>query len=142
MGRVNGRLCFLHQIDLDEGDVLQSKVGLITSLEEFYSAVDTILQKAGVTRIELALKNFSLVGSKTYGVCPKSFPKTDLTFRLLSILNLCVGGQNGTDFINLPYSGSLFDQPNLLLEAYYVFVDEANKYFKEMLDDAPHKSRR
>jgi hypothetical protein len=149
IGARRGRLCFSYQLDLDE-DYLKYSCktkdeevgGIVKSIDEFYYAVNEILTLYKTNRIEVALKQFTLNESNVSGVCPKSFPKTKLTSGLLSILNLTIGGQSGTELMQLPYSGTILQQPNVFIEAYYIFVDEYNKYTKEMYKVENGKNKR
>jgi len=139
MGNRTGRVCLTYQVDFSE-DALEyysfvkgdQVSGRIVSYEDFYHAIDKLLTLHKTDRIELALK-FIKIRTRNgviSGVCPKSFPRTQLTLQLLSKLNLCIGGPNGTDLIHLPFPGTLFDQQNLFVEAYFVYCDEYNKYIK------------
>jgi hypothetical protein len=148
MGKRAGRLCLIHQISFDDGDKLRYSArndtdiqGEVDNIDDFHKAVTAILGSYKTDRIEVALKRFSLVDANLSGICIKSFPKSALTARLLSILNLCLGGENGTDFLNLPYPGTIFQQPNILIEAYYIFVNEINRFHKEKTSNENKSSR-
>lgn len=137
MGNVTGRLCFFYQIDLSE-DILsywyETKEGRFSgevyNEEEFNQAIQEILDAYKTDKIEVALKRFKIVGQKVTGICAKSFPRTDLTRQLLSMINLCVGGASATEIMQLPYEGTILQQPNVFVEAYYIFVDEYNRFIK------------
>lgn len=93
-------------------------------------------------RIEVALKQFKLRNGRITGICPKSFPKSEETIELLSLINICVGGQSGTELIHLPYGGTILNQPNKFIEAYFVFVNEYNKYLKSKIPKERGKTQR
>jgi hypothetical protein len=130
MGKVRGRICLLYQINFEE-DVLVYKASLpdrrlsgeVTSQDGFVEAVSELMDAYATDRIEPILKLFSIPGSIN-GICPKSFPRSELTSQLLSLINLCVGGESGVQLVQMPYAGALTDQPNLFMQAYSVFVEE------------------
>ena len=134
MGQRSGRLCFLYQVDFSEpltfsSDSKDGKVeGEINSEEDFYNAVDQILSFHKTDRIEIALKRIRMKGVS--GVCPKSFPRTETTSLLLRKLNLCLGGDSNNELVHLPYAGTILDQPNLFIEAFYVWSDELTKWLR------------
>lgn len=149
MGARKGRLCFLFQLDFDEYTLeYDCKVpdgeakGEVHSLEEFYSACSRILGLYKINRIEVALKQFKLKNSRLYGICPKSFPRSDEVTHLLSLINLCVGGQSGTELMQLPYPGTILEQPNKFIEAYYIFTNEYNKYVKSKTPKDKNENKR
>lgn len=88
------------------------------------------------------MKFFAPEDSKVSGICMKSFPKSQLSLHLLSKLNLCLGGENGNELKHLPFKGTILDQPNLFIEAYYVYTDEVSKYRKEIMDKAKEDSKK
>lgn len=137
MGRRTGRLCLLYQIDI-ESETLEyysvtrsgEVIGVTNSEISFNHAVNSLLNLHQSDRVEVALKFFKLKNSRTTGICPKSFPKSQLTVSLLSKLNLCLGGHSGVELVHLPYEGGLFDQPNVFIEAYQVYSEEFNKFWR------------
>lgn len=148
MGSRRGRLCLLYQVDF-ESDKLrysgESKIGkasgLISSEPELYRAIDELLSVYAVDRVEVGLRRISLDGSVS-GVCVKSFPKTKLSSDILGLLNICLGGQTGTDLVHLPYSGTILDQPNIFIEGFYVYMNEHSKYWKQKQKaDTPKKRK-
>lgn len=147
MGSRNGRLCLIYQIDL-ESDRLrysgESKIGkvsgTISSESELYGAVDELLSTYASDRIAVGLKRISLEGGIS-GVCVKSFPKSQLTSEILGLLNICLGGHNGTDLVHLPCSGTILDQPNIFIESYFIYVNEYSKYWKEQRESESNKSK-
>ena len=149
MGKRRGRLCFAYQIDFEEGDELEYSVtgrdstinGNISSFETFEYAITQLLNFYRTERIEVALKFIRLKNSNISGICPKSFPKSQLTIHLLGLLNLCMGGHNSTELVQLPYLGSILEQPNLFIEAYYIFVEEFNKWMKQERQTQEEKAR-
>ena len=137
MGQKRGRLCMLYQVDFDEhtllysGDSRSGKIsGEIKSEQEFTQGIDELLSIYATDRLEVALKRISLKDSRISGVCPKSFPKTPFTSELLGLLNICLGGSNGTDLIHLPFEGRIIDQPNIFIEAYFIYVSEYSRWIK------------
>ncbi len=137
MGTRKGRICFYYQIDFNS-DVLEYSCsvpektisGEVTSIEEFQNVCSSILELYKADRIEIALKQFRIKNTRITGICAKSFPKTQETVDLLSLINLCTGGQSGTELFHLPYSGTILDQPNKFIEAYFIFCNEFNKHLK------------
>ena len=136
MGRQKGRLCLLYQVDFDVDTLSYSsssakeKVsGTISSFEELYSAIDELLEFHKTDRLEIA---FKLIKGNVGGMCAKSFPMSALSIRLIGMLNLCMGGENGVQLLHLPFAGTLYDQPNLFIEAYYVYLDEHSKYIRSL----------
>ena len=149
MGKTPGRVCMIYQIDFDEDELeysvknrFNSVEGNIRNVEEFSAAISALLDFYKTDRVEVALKFIRPVGQRITGICPKSFPKTPLTIDILSKLNLCVGGANGTDLMNFPENGSLFDQPNIFIESYYVYVDEFNKFIRSQKESPKTPSTR
>ena len=146
MGNRPGRVCLIYQIDFSEDELefsvknrLSELAGTVHNESDFSVALSAILDFFKSDRIETALKFFRPKGQRITGICPKSFPKTPLTIDLLSKLNLCVGGANGTDLINFPEAGGLFDQPNLFIEGYFIYVDEFNKFVRSQ-KETPKKA--
>lgn len=136
MGNRSGRLCFIYQIDFSEHtltyDVKSQTgrlIGEVNSDEEFYDAVDKLLDNHKSDRIEIALKFFKLKGSRLVGICPKSFPRTELTSSLLSVIYMCMGTEG--QLLHLPFEGSILEQPNLFIEAHAIYLDEYNKFMNE-----------
>ena len=137
MGSRPGRLCLLYQVDLAE-DVLEYKTitrqgplnGEIRTDDDLYIAFIKLLEHHKTDRIELILKYIKLKGTRSSGLCPKSVPKTDLSIKLLGVLNLCLGGENGNQLTHMPFQGTVMNQPNIFIEAYYIWVDEYSKYMK------------
>ena len=137
MGSRPGRLCLLYQIDFSE-DVLEYKTitrqgplsGEIKTDEDLYIAFFKLLEHHKTDKIELILKYIKYKGHRISGVCPKSVPKTDLSIKLLGMLNICLGGENGNQLVHLPFEGTIIDQPNMFIEAYYIWVDEFARYMK------------
>lgn len=135
MGKRSGRICLLYQIDFDE-DKLEYRViaredkleGVVESEEQLYDVVSDLLDIYKTERLEVALKFFKF--EKINGICPKSFPRTQLTVKILSILNLCVGGESGTEVKFFPYPGGILEQSNLFVQAYYIWCDEYSKFIK------------
>lgn len=147
MGEKAGRLCFLYQLDFDEHILsFESKAeneeiqGTISSLEEFYSAVQKILDLHKTERIEVALKKIRL--GNIYGVCIKSFPRTPFSSYLLGLINLCVGGESGMEMAHLPFQGTILEQPNLLVEVYNIWCDELSKWKAEKLSEMRSETNR
>ena len=152
MGRKPGRVCFLYQIDFSEVTLefysktpIESISGTIESYEDFYSAISRILEFHKTDRVEVGLKRIGIKGKTSRGICVKSFPQTKLTAKILSMLNLCLGGQNGTELVHLPESGTIFDQSNIFIESFYIYVDEVSKYNRikriEKKEDTKKSSR-
>ena len=135
MGKSKGRVCLFYQIDFDAEDELyfakERDAKSIGNDEELFAAVDYLLQTVGSTRVEIALKRIR--SSTNAGICPKSFPRTELTSNLLELLNLCLGGENGMQLVHLPYAGTILDQPNIFLQAFYIYCDEVSKFIKESM---------
>lgn len=136
MGVNKGRICLIHQIDFDNDSLeYNSKTssgsvsGTIRSLNDFSRAISELLALHGDDRIELALKQINY--NNQYGVCIKSFPQSQLSTRLLNTLFLCMGGFSGTELTQLPYNGTILDQPNIFIEAYNIWVGEYNKKVQE-----------
>lgn len=137
----------LHGVDLEAGDSLSYEAefrngavkGTASSLEEFGHAIDEILRVYASDRLEVALKKFGY--GKLFGVCPKSFPRTALTIELTEIINLCVGGQSGVELCQLPFAGSLSEQPNLFIEGYQIFVQEHTAYMAKLRAQEDAKTR-
>jgi hypothetical protein len=136
MGNQRGRICLIHQVDI-ENETLEyssstkdnSVAGVIKSSLDFSTAVSELLRLHGAQRIELALKQIRY--GNQYGVCLKSFPQTRLTTALLNLLMLCLGGFSGTELIHLPDTGTILDQSNIFIEAYNIWVSEYNKKVQE-----------
>ena len=136
MGNKAGRLCLLHQVtDLEEQHLkyrcqtsLGKIEGLVKSEDELYHAISVILDFYKTDQIEVSIK--ILEYDKIKGLCIRSFPQTYLTQNILSLINLCVGGQSGTDLIHLPYQGTILDQPNLFIQAYYIYVGEVSRFYR------------
>lgn len=142
MGNHSGRLCFIHQIDFDNNDSLEWKSatrlgiesGVVDSIDSLMEGIDKLLTLHKTNRVEVALKFFRNTEKRISGICAKSFPKTFLTNHLLGKLNLCLGGANGNELTHFPCEGTLFDQPNIFIIAYYVYLDELNKFLAETRD--------
>jgi hypothetical protein len=146
MGKRSGRICLLYQIDFLNEDSLTYRSltrlgevsGIVNSEEEFYESVDKLLDAHKTERLEVALR-FYRIGNIN-GICPKSFPRTQLSTNLMSIINLCVGGESGTDIQNFPSYGGILEQSNLFIEAYYIWRQEHTsfiKYLKVKAKSAP-----
>ena len=140
MGKKNGRICLLYQIDIDEDELTYSSrtkqkniQGTVSSEGEFFNAISKLLEIHISDRIELALRLFKHQPSMLMGICAKSLPRTQLTNNLLNKIHVCLGGFNGDELVHLPFPGGLFDQPNIFVEAYYIYRDELAKHrkFKE-----------
>ncbi len=135
MGNKSGRICLIYQIDFDE-DKLEYRTiarddkleGTVESEEQLYDAVSELLDIHKTERLEAALKFFRF--NNISGICPKSFPRTSLTIKLLSLLNLCVGGETGTEIKHFPYEGGILEQSNIFVQAYYIWCDEYSKFIK------------
>lgn len=139
----------MYQIDFDEDKLyydLKHKApefcGYVQSDIELYRIVKEILEIYSSDRLEIALKFFTLENSRISGICLKSFPKSQLSLHLLSKLNLCLGGDNGNELKHLPFEGTILEQPNLFIEAYYIYTDEVSKYRKEMMDKIQEENKR
>lgn len=130
MGKVNGRICFINQVDYDEFFPEFQRVKLENE-DDFLVAVDEVLDTFKIDRVEVALKRFGLWKSRIHGVCIKSFPKSLTTLHLLSLLNICLGGESGSELTNLPFEGGILDQSNLFLQAYSVYIDEHSRHMRE-----------
>lgn len=146
MGNKRGRLCLLYQVDLEE-DKLRYGAKLISgevdSEESFLESVSKILEAFKTDRIEVALKSFRLPDNqdkRISGICLKSFPRTRLTSRLIEMLNMCMGGQSGVELIHLPFAGTILNQPNIFIQAYFIYSDEVNKFLKESMPK--HETKR
>lgn len=142
MGKKHGRICLLYQLNLGEDKLTyfsraQQKdiQGTVSSEDELFDAISKLLKLHISDRIELALKLFRHEPSALTSVCIKSLPRTQLTNNLLNKIHLCLGGFNGDQLVHLPFEGGLFDQPNVFVEAYYIYRDELAKYrkFKESI---------
>ena len=148
MGKVRGRLCLLYQVDFEEDVMVYSAslpsgrlAGEVTSQEELVDAISELMDAYATDRIEPILKLFSLPG-KVSGICPKSFPRSSLTSQLLSLINLCVGGESGVQLVQLPFSGALTDQPNVFMQAYSVFVEEHHIWTSRKRRESERKDKR
>lgn len=137
MGKRAGRLCLFYQVDLGEDTLEYDTIntlghiyGEIKSNDDLFYSTGKLLEFYKTDKVDLVLKYIRLQGTRISGVCPKSYPKSDLSIRLLGKLNICLGGSNGTELVHLPYEGTIFDQPNIFIEAFYIWVDEFNKYIK------------
>jgi len=145
MGRSNGRICLLYQVD-DYAFSYQASFkgksisGTVTSEEEFYDAVESLLDTYMTDRIEVALKFFKYKGLR--GICPKSLPISELSRRLLSLLTLTCGGKHGTELIHLPESGQILDQSNLFLTSYFIYRGEVTRHISKEIGRATSKSAR
>jgi hypothetical protein len=136
MGNRNGRICLINQIDFDE-DTLEysSSVGknsvgdFIKSDNGFTNAISQLLHLHATERVESAFKQIKY--KNLFGVCLKSFPRSELTSRLLNLLMLCMGGFNGTELVHLPFEGTILDQPNIFIEAYNIYTSEYNSFVQE-----------
>lgn len=133
--RVPGRYCFfsLNNDYLDIEPVekfdVSSRIGFDKSVvdeESFYKAIEDIREKTGIDDIGSVLR---FIGK---GLCPKSFPATITTKKLIELVSYCSGGESGTDLIRLPYDNlSLFDNPIIFLHAFNIINLERNKWLKE-----------
>jgi len=149
MGNRPGRLCLIYQIDFAE-DVLEYKTitrqgpmnGEIKSEDDLYIAIIKLSEHHKTDKTDLVLKYIKLKGSRSGGICPKSVPKTDLSIKLLGMLNICLGGENGNQLVNLPFAGTIMDQPNLFIEGYYIWVDEFSKYTKSREERSKARSQK
>jgi hypothetical protein len=144
MGIKSGRLCLVYQIqDLSINNLVCNNGDIITSDEELYISINKLLEEYKTDKFDKVLKFFKSKDFNVSGICLKSLPVTSLTNRLLNLINLCVGGQNGTDLIHLPFEGTVLEQPNVFIEAYHIFVEEINKWYdlksKEKPKDETHK---
>jgi hypothetical protein len=138
MGKRSGRLCFLYQLELGDDKLTytckspeSTLQGEVETFEDFQDSISLILELYNTDRIEVALKQFRLVGTSFRGICPKSLPRLPLTSYLLDMIYTCVGGENGTDLINLPFEGTILDQPNLFIQAYNIYVNEQSRWLRE-----------
>lgn len=137
MGSKPGRLCLLYQVDFAEDILLYKTItkqgplnGEIRNDDDLYLSLYKLMEHHKTDRVDLVLKYIKFKGTRLSGVCPKSFPKTDLSIRLLGLLNMCLGGENGTQLVHLPFPGTILDQPNIFIESHYIWVDEFSKYMK------------
>jgi len=127
----------LYQVDLDEDVLLYHSVtregevsGEIKNADDLFDATSKLLEHHKTDRVDLVLRYIKLKDTRSSGICPKSYPKSDLSIRLLGKLNICLGGQSGLELVHFPYEGTIFDQPNIFIEAFYIWIDEYNKYMR------------
>lgn len=146
IGNRPGRLCMLYQVDLEldtlEYNCSNSKGevhGIITSLDDLTHALTQLLELLKAPTVAPVLKFIKLRHSRSGGLCPKSFPRLPLTNNLISRLQLCVGGQNGTELVHLPYKGTILEQPNLFIQAFNVYADEVSKHTQSLRQKAEEK---
>lgn len=147
MGARPGRLCLLYQVDFGE-DVLEYKTvtrqgplsGDIKSEDDMYLAIQKLSEHHKTDKVDLVLRYIKLKGKRLSGVCPKSVPKTDMSIRLLSLLNTCLGGDNGTQLLHLPFPGTIIDQPNIFIESHYIWIDEYSRFMKAQREKEKSKS--
>jgi len=139
----------IYQVDLGE-DILEYNTvtregplnGEIKSIDDLYYGINKLLQHHKTERVDLVLRYIRLKGTRSSGLCPKSYPKSELSTRLLGKLNICLGGENGTELVHFPFDGTIMDQPNLFIEAFYVWVDELSRYIREKQKTTPNENRR
>jgi hypothetical protein len=140
---VKGKICLIYNFEFEE-DVLtypidksRQDIGIINSWNDLNYGFNLMSENWKTDEIEHIFKLIS--NNKIQGLCPKSYQLLPRIRTLLGHVHLCLGGYSGMELVQLPYPGTILDQPNIFIQVYNIYVDEKCKFDEYMRKEEERK---